>query len=86
MCPPGYTGDGTECSLIIDPIQNENSFCRKTNVCHPQAECRENTNGIFCTCPAGSIGNGYGPNGCTFTAIEACASNPCPVSYSNFIF
>ncbi|XP_055946470.1 cubilin-like [Argiope bruennichi] len=73
-CPSGYVGDGARCSFI--GVCNVNR-----GGCHPLATCVENTAivGTYreCRCPAGYIGNGEGPNGCTASLGMNCASNPC---------
>ncbi|XP_055944726.1 cubilin-like isoform X2 [Argiope bruennichi] len=73
-CPSGYVGDGAHCSFI--GVCNVNR-----GGCHPLATCVENTAivGTYreCRCPAGYIGNGEGPNGCTASLGMNCASNPC---------
>lgn len=73
-CPPGYQGDGKVCTL------SSGGLCANQNICHPTARCLDMINTYRCLCPAGYIGNGIGPNGCTPLARSPCQPNPCMVS------
>ncbi|KAH0809453.1 hypothetical protein GEV33_013339 [Tenebrio molitor] len=76
-CPPGYTGDGVTCSY--------QGVCNVNNGgCHRLATCRNNprisSTFVQCSCPAGYVGNGLGPNGCVRRiqpVLNACNPNPC---------
>lgn len=72
-CPPGYSGNGETCTYI--------GQCRINNGgCYPLATCVESveSTNVQCRCPAGLVGDGMGPNGCSIsTIIHPCASNPC---------
>ncbi|XP_068906568.1 cubilin-like isoform X2 [Tenebrio molitor] len=76
-CPPGYTGDGVTCSY--------QGVCSVNNGgCHRLATCRNNprisSTFVQCSCPAGYVGNGLGPNGCVRLiqpVLNACNPNPC---------
>ncbi|XP_076437271.1 cubilin-like isoform X2 [Babylonia areolata] len=75
-CPAGYQGNGQTCTYV--------GLCNVNNGgCHPLASCSQLSGvpGVTCTCPAGYVGSGVGPNGCATggsgTGTGACASNPC---------
>ncbi|XP_002071743.3 cubilin homolog [Drosophila willistoni] len=79
-CPVGWMGDGRTC--VRDPRQGSaigsiTSCSRNTNLCHPRATCAEISNTVVCSCPAGMIGSGFGPNGCITGTANNCDGLPC---------
>uniref|UniRef100_A0A1I7X8V6 Cubilin n=1 Tax=Heterorhabditis bacteriophora TaxID=37862 RepID=A0A1I7X8V6_HETBA len=67
-CPAGYRGNGRTC--------RKDSAC-DGSPCHPIAQCIEYENsmypgGFVCHCPAGTMGNGIGENGCVKNNSTIC--------------
>lgn len=78
QCPTGYRGDGVTCIYVGSCAINNGG-------CYPLATCVENpaltSAYVICRCPAGTVGDGIGPNGCQSSTDAAttlaCQSNPC---------
>ncbi|GAB0086814.1 Cubilin [Sergentomyia squamirostris] len=76
-CPLGFVGDGRVCSQGSQG-QTTGICANSANVCHPQATCQDVGGNIYCSCPYGFTGNGFGPAGCThITMPDICSRNPC---------
>ncbi|KAH8286857.1 hypothetical protein KR018_002895 [Drosophila ironensis] len=71
-CPPGWKGDGRTCTA------DSSNTCDHEQICHPQAKCEYISGTVVCTCPVGSFGHGYGPDGCTQdSGRKPCDQHPC---------
>jgi cubilin len=74
-CPFGYDGDGRTC---FPSTTRPNQQCSDSSICSENAQCFQYPNGLpVCVCKAGFVGNGFGPDGCTASSIDACAQLNC---------
>ncbi|XP_073838257.1 cubilin [Musca autumnalis] len=85
-CPLGWVGDGRTCERSSTATTSDTSSssavgsittCSTANICHPLAKCNEISNTVVCSCPAGMVGSGIGPNGCVVGTARNCDNQPC---------
>ncbi|XP_061386037.1 cubilin homolog [Musca vetustissima] len=84
-CPLGWVGDGRTCERSTTTTTDSSSAtavgsittCATANICHPLAKCNEISNTVVCSCPAGMVGSGIGPNGCVVGTARNCVNQPC---------
>ncbi|XP_054274028.1 cubilin-like isoform X2 [Macrosteles quadrilineatus] len=74
QCPPGYSRDGMVCTPVAGGRCSFNN-----GGCYPMARCFENAGIVSCMCPDGYAGDGYGPAGCSPSAmaVHPCHARPC---------
>ena len=68
-CPSGYD-DPAQGTLCVD----RNECGTTSDTCDPDpAACVNEPGGFRCACPAGFVGGGVGPNGCSRRVVELAA-------------